>query len=1037
MKRKISKAVTGSLVAAAMLSSSVTAVMPMTASAEPSEPKATLIDTNFDTDPVLLPWRVVESQPAKQTFEVRDGALRVQIINPEGTNNRSDLQLRLRGLYLMQGHEYTLSFSVTPDADGYLYSRIGNYSGSIDHWNALGGAEYTPLQLEAGKTVEFSDTFIARGNFSGPSEWAFHYADNLGAYGQPDRGMPAGSILTFDNFKLTDNTSADVPVGQPDFGIVRPKSNVRTDQAGYFTKLRKRASYCTDNPDPCEFEIRDMNGKAVYSGKASSVVTDETAGNTETRSAAYGTIQKDSGKYVQILDFSDFDIPGEYTIFVKDTVGVSDTAYFGHEGFYDTKPDGDKLMWSDGFKSCCMNESHKITIRDKAYTDRLVTDALNYFYQSRSGIKIEAEHITSGDKESLSHDAPDSNDKAYVQSKWVKFYMPEADKFDGDTEYQIDVSGGWTDAADNCKSVINGAFSVWNMQNAYELAKRNGTSSKFDDGKLLSVPENDNGYPDILDEARYELEWMMKMIVDEKDPYWGKNCAGMVYHKVQDHKYVGIGIKPWDYIGDYDGVVRIVKPPTYAATADFAACAAQAARLWKGIDNEFADKCLAAAEKAYSVLKDRKSQIDVNYGDYREDPQFAPVDQAIGAEPYGDEFAMDEFYWAGCELFASTGNKDYYSDISSYSPRYNDYTYKSLNEKAFTFSRRFSLYHTDIVADTFASDIYTSGLGNISLLLNQEKLNDEDKDVLISSLKRAAGSYLDSMDGYKNGMGIPMEQIQYSDNWGFGDPLYIEGYEYQSNGYVANNALLIAYAYEFTGDQQYLDSAAEAMDYLMGRNGLGISYVTGYGEYTAKNPYHKWWANGIDASFPKAPDGVLVGGPAAGLADNIAGSLGMKKGLLAAQKCYVDNTEAFFENTPALQLNASLASVASILQDTADGKDIKTPVVTSAIRPVQTTSTSTTTVTTTSSAVSYTIPVNPFSTAAPGTVLYGDANCDSRVDISDAVYIMASISNPSKYVIKPNGAVNADCCNVGDGITNKDALAIQKFLLKLIDSLPE
>lgn len=165
MKRKISKAVTGSLVAAAMLSSSVTAVMPMTASAEPSEPKATLIDTNFDTDPVLLPWRVVESQPAKQTFEVRDGALRVQIINPEGTNNRSDLQLRLRGLYLMQGHEYTLSFSVTPDADGYLYSRIGNYSGSIDHWNALGGAEYTPLQLEAGKTVEFSDTFIARGTF--------------------------------------------------------------------------------------------------------------------------------------------------------------------------------------------------------------------------------------------------------------------------------------------------------------------------------------------------------------------------------------------------------------------------------------------------------------------------------------------------------------------------------------------------------------------------------------------------------------------------------------------------------------------------------------------------------------------------------------------------------------------------------------------------------------------------------------------------------------------------------------------------------
>ena len=75
----------------------------------------------------------------------------------------------------------------------------------------------------------------------------------------------------------------------------------------------------------------------------------------------------------------------------------------------------------------------------------------------------------------------------------------------------------------------------------------------------------------------------------------------------------------------------------------------------------------------------------------------------------------------------------------------------------------------------------------------------------------------------------------------------------------------------------------------------------------------------------------------------------------------------------------------------------------------------------------------------------GDANCDNNVDISDAVLIMQSISNPSKYGekgteknhITAQGKVNGDVYNKGDGITNKDALSIQKLLLKLIDKLPE
>ena len=73
----------------------------------------------------------------------------------------------------------------------------------------------------------------------------------------------------------------------------------------------------------------------------------------------------------------------------------------------------------------------------------------------------------------------------------------------------------------------------------------------------------------------------------------------------------------------------------------------------------------------------------------------------------------------------------------------------------------------------------------------------------------------------------------------------------------------------------------------------------------------------------------------------------------------------------------------------------------------------------------------------PKPDLTGDANCDGNVDMSDAVLIMQSLANPSKYKLTDQGSKNADCYNVGDGVTNADALAIQKYKLSLINELPE
>ena len=74
---------------------------------------------------------------------------------------------------------------------------------------------------------------------------------------------------------------------------------------------------------------------------------------------------------------------------------------------------------------------------------------------------------------------------------------------------------------------------------------------------------------------------------------------------------------------------------------------------------------------------------------------------------------------------------------------------------------------------------------------------------------------------------------------------------------------------------------------------------------------------------------------------------------------------------------------------------------------------------------------------ADENILYGDSNCDGNVDLSDAVLIMQTLSNPSKFKLTDQGRINADCYNVGDGVTNADALAIQKYKLSLITELPE
>ena len=111
---------------------------------------------------------------------------------------------------------------------------------------------------------------------------------------------------------------------------------------------------------------------------------------------------------------------------------------------------------------------------------------------------------------------------------------------------------------------------------------------------------------------------------------------------------------------------------------------------------------------------------------------------------------------------------------------------------------------------------------------------------------------------------------------------------------------------------------------------------------------------------------------------------------------------------------------------------------TPATKPVTTkpSTTATTKPATTTTKPATTKPVTPTTPDAPTATLIGDANCDGNVTIADATAILQAIGNADKYSLSDEGLANADCCNVGGGLTAADALAIQKLDAKLISALP-
>jgi endoglucanase len=253
--------------------------------------------------------------------------------------------------------------------------------------------------------------------------------------------------------------------------------------------------------------------------------------------------------------------------------------------------------------------SDNIIVQNNVY-EELYKAAIKWFYYQRASMPLAPEFAG---KWARAAGHPDT----------AVYFLPESEKPAG---WKISSPKGWYDAGDYGKYVVNSGITVFTLLDFYE---RFETQLK----KLsLNIPESKSKIPDILEEVRWNLDWMLTMQDDD----------GGVYHKLTTARFCG-HIMP-----DADTAKRYVVMKTTTATLDFAAVMAQASRIYKPFDAKFSQAALKAAEKAFEWAT--KNPLIL----YKQ-----PEGMNTGQYHHGGETGEDEKLWAATELYLATKKKIY------------------------------------------------------------------------------------------------------------------------------------------------------------------------------------------------------------------------------------------------------------------------------------------------------------------------------------------------------------------------------------------
>lgn len=582
-----------------------------------------------------------------------------------------------------------------------------------------------------------------------------------------------------------------------------PPAPIRIDQAGFETRGPKIAVLASTQAKPLAWTLTDASGTVVASGQTTPIGPDAA-----------------SGESVHRIDVATFRTPG--------------TGYRLHVG---------------------AATSHPFAIADRPFAP-LVTAAMAFFYQQRSGVPILPAYVERSDLPRPAGHAPDIA-TCFAGRDQKGVIWPGCN-------YSLDATGGWYDAGDQGKYVVNGGVSAWTLLDLHERLAAWGDADAFADGRL-ALPERGNGKDDLLDEARVEVAFLLAMQIPDgttlavapEAGVLGKtitrfetiDAGGLAHTKIADEHWTGLPTAPAD-----DHERRFLYPPSTAATLNMVGVAAQCARIWRTIDPAFATKCLTAARRGWAAALRH--------------PNLLTSSDFTGSGGYGDSDVRDEFTFAAAQLYATT------------------------NETVFLDRLRKDGIFTDPGADIGWGSLKLAGALTLATL--RGTLPNTDRAPLRNRILALADEFV--AESKRSGYGIPFAGTDYP--WG-------------SNSAILNRAVVLGVAWQIDRKPAYRDAVVASLDYILGRNPLDRSYVTGIGARPMQHPHHRFWAKDADARYPAPPAGVLSGGPNSAEARNPGPMHGC-----APQSCWVDDYRAFTVNEVTINWNAPLVWTAAFLDAT-------------------------------------------------------------------------------------------------------------------------
>ncbi len=582
-----------------------------------------------------------------------------------------------------------------------------------------------------------------------------------------------------------------------------PPARIRIDQVGFETTGPKIAVMPSASATPLAWTLTDGRGTVVITGRTAPIGADAA-----------------SGESVHRIDFGTLHTPG--------------TGYRLHVG---------------------PSASHRFAVTDRPFAP-LATAAMAFFYQQRSGVPILPAFVERADLARPAGHAPDiATCFAGRDQKGVKW--PGCD-------YRLDATGGWYDAGDQGKYVVNGGISTWTLLDLHERLAALGDATAFADGRL-ALPERANGVDDLLDEARVEVAFLLAMQIPEGTrlavaPDAGAvgkaitrfetiDAGGLVHTKIADAHWTALPTAPAD-----DRETRFLYPPSTAATLNLVGVAAQCARIWRTSDAAFAARCLTAARRGWAAALRH--------------PALLTSSDFAGSGGYGDPDVGDEFTFAAAQLYATTG------------------------ETPFLDRLRQDRLFTDPGTSMNWGSLRLAGA--LTLATVASPLPTDERATLRAGITRLADGFVE--DATRSGYGIPFAGNRYP--WG-------------SNSTILNRAIILGVAWQIDRKPAYRDAVVASLDYVLGRNPLDRSYVSGFGARPMEHPHHRFWAAAADTRYPAPPAGVISGGPNSAEARNPGPMHGC-----APQTCWIDDYRAFTVNEVAINWNAPLVWTAAFVDAT-------------------------------------------------------------------------------------------------------------------------